>query len=176
MWTAAWPGTIMSSQTMPATPRHGCSGISATGTRQARRGPWPEPWATVYRRRWVQHSPAPKPVSWAFTGDGGFMMTGQELSTAVQNGLKIIVVVCDNGHYGTILMHQHRYSGPGNTFGVALNSPDFQALGEAYGARSWRVAATEEFAPAFDEALDMEGPALIHVITDIQDISAGGPL
>ena len=112
----------------------------------------------------------------AFTGDGGFMMTGQELSTAVQNGLKIIVVVCDNGHYGTILMHQHRYAGASKTIGVALNSPDFRALGEAYGARSWRVAATEEFAPAFDEALDTEGPALIHVITDIQDISASGPL
>ena len=112
----------------------------------------------------------------AFTGDGGFMMTGQELSTAVQNGLKIIVVVCDNGHYATILMHQHRYAGPGNTIGVALDSPDFRALGEAYGARSWRVAVTEEFAPAFDEALGMEGPALIHVVTDIQDISASGPL
>ncbi len=112
----------------------------------------------------------------AFTGDGGFMMTGQELSTAVQHGLKVIVVVCDNGHYGTILMHQHRYAGPGNTVAVALNSPDFRALGEAYGARSWRVAATEEFAPAFDEALAAEGPALIHLLTDIRDIAAGGPL
>ena len=112
----------------------------------------------------------------AFVGDGGFMMTGQELATAVQNGLKIVVVVCDNGAYGTILMHQHRYAGPGNTIGVTLNSPDFRALGEAYGARSWRVAATDEFAPAFDEALDHEGPSLIHVVTDISDISASGPL
>ncbi len=109
----------------------------------------------------------------AFAGDGGFMMTGQELSIAVENGLKVIVIVCDNGHYGTILMHQQRYAGPENTIAVALESPDFQAIGTAYGAPSWRVERTAEFAPAFDEALGLDGPALIHVVTDIRDLSAG---
>ena len=109
----------------------------------------------------------------AFAGDGGFMMTGQELSIAVGNGLKVIVIVCDNGHYGTILMHQQRYAGPENTIAVALASPDFQAIGTAYGAPSWRVERTAEFAPAFDEALGLDGPALIHVVTDIRDLSAG---
>jgi len=112
----------------------------------------------------------------AFVGDGGFMMTGQELSTAVQNGLKVTVIVCDNGHYGTIMMHQHRYAGAGNYAAIELNSPDFAALGAAYGARSWRVETTGAFAEAFDEALAHDGPGLIHVLTDIRDISAGGPL
>ncbi len=109
----------------------------------------------------------------AFAGDGGFMMTGQELTIAVENALKIIVIVCDNGHYGTILMHQQRYAGPENTIAVALRSPDFRAIGTAYGAPSWRVEHTGEFAPAFDEALGLDGPALIHVVTDIRDLSAG---
>ena len=112
----------------------------------------------------------------AFVGDGGFMMTGQELATAVQNRLPIVVVVCDNRHYGTILMHQHRYAGAGNHTAVELNSPDFAAVARAFGARSWRVASTEAFAPAFDEALAHDGPGLIHVVTDIRDISANGPL
>ena len=112
----------------------------------------------------------------ALVGDGGFMMTGQELTTAARNGLRITVVVCDNGHYGTILMHQHRYAGAGNYAGVALDSPDFAALGTAYGARSWTVETTEQFGPAFDEALAHDGPGLVHLVTDIRDISAGGPL
>ena len=112
----------------------------------------------------------------AFAGDGGFMMTGQELSTAVQNNLPIVVIVCDNGHYGTILMHQHRYAGPGNYAATVLNSPDFAALGAAYGAKSWKVEETAQFAAAFDAALAHDGPSLIHLLTDIRDISAGGPL
>jgi acetolactate synthase-1/2/3 large subunit len=112
----------------------------------------------------------------SFVGDGGFLMTGQELSTAVQNGLKITVIVCDNGHYATIMMHQHRYAGDGNYAAIKINSTDFAALGAAYGARSWRVEKTDEFAPAFDAALAHDGPGLIHVLTDVRDISAGGPL
>ncbi len=109
----------------------------------------------------------------AFAGDGGFMMTGQELTIAVEHALKVIAIVCDNGHYGTILMHQQRYAGPENTIAVALRSPDFRTIGEAYGAPSWRVERTQDFAPAFDEALCLDGPALIHVVTDIRDLAAG---
>ncbi len=112
----------------------------------------------------------------AFVGDGGFMMTGQELSTAARNGLKVTAIVCDNGHHGAILMHQHRYAGAGNYAGVALDSPDFAALGAAYGARSWTVRTTGQFGPAFDEALAHDGPGLIHLVTDIRDISSDGPL
>jgi acetolactate synthase I/II/III large subunit len=112
----------------------------------------------------------------AFVGDGGFLMTGQELSTAAQYGLPVIVIVVDNGAYGTIKMHQHRYAGAGNYAAVDMVSPDFAKLGEGYGAATWKVAATGEFGPAFDAALAHDGAALIHVITDIRDIAASGPL
>ena len=112
----------------------------------------------------------------AFVGDGGFLMTGPELATAVQQRLAIKVIVCDNGAYGTILMHQHRHAGRGNYHGVALENPDFAALGRAFGVPAWSVAETAEFAPAFDAALAHGGPALIHLKTDIRDISAYGPL
>ncbi len=112
----------------------------------------------------------------AFVGDGGFMMTGQELATAVREELAIKVIVCDNGTYGTILMHQHRYAGAGNYHGVSLANPDFAAIARAHGVAAWTVARTAEFAPAFDAALAHDGPALLHLKTDIRDISAYGPL
>ena len=110
----------------------------------------------------------------ALAGDGGFGMTGQELITAVGNGLPIVVLVCDNGGYGTIAMHQHQRYGSGNTYGIALDSPDFAAAARAWGADAWTVTATEEFAPALERALAAEGPALIHLKTDMRDIAASG--
>ena len=112
----------------------------------------------------------------AFVGDGGFMMTGQELLSAAQHDLAIKVIVGDNAAYGTILMHQHRANGADAYHGVELRSPDFAALGRAYGVPAWTVAATDQFAAAFDAALAHDGPALIHLKTDIRDISAFGPL
>ena len=82
-----------------------------------------------------------------FAGDGCFLMTGQELATAVQYELPIIVVVVDNGMYGTIRMHQER-DHPGRVSGTALKNPDFAALARAYGAFGARVETTAEFAPA----------------------------
>ncbi len=111
-----------------------------------------------------------------FVGDGGFLMTGQELATAVMEKLPIVIVVCDNSAYGTILMHQHRYAGPGNYHGVTLENPDFAALARAYGVPAWTVEETAAYAPALDGALAHDGPALIHLKTDIRDISAYGPL
>jgi acetolactate synthase I/II/III large subunit len=112
----------------------------------------------------------------AFVGDGAFMMTGQELLTAVQYGLDITVIVGDNATYGTILAHQHRTQGPGNYHGVALTSPDFAALARSYGAAAWTVETTNQFPAAFDAALAHNGPALIHLKTEIRDISAFGSL
>ena len=112
----------------------------------------------------------------AFVGDGGFLMTGQEIATAVQYNLPIIVIVVDNSAYGTIKMHQHRYAGPGNYEGVDMKSPDFAMLGQGYGAATWTVRTTDAFRPAFDEALAHDGASLIHVLTDIRDIAASGPL
>ena len=110
----------------------------------------------------------------SLVGDGGFLMTGQELVTAVEQNLPIKVIVCDNSAYGTIAMHQVRRFGGENQYGVNLKSPDFAAAARAWGAEAWSVDKTEQFAPALDAALAHGGPALIHVKTDLRDLAASG--
>ena len=105
-----------------------------------------------------------------FAGDGCFLMTGQELATAVQYRLPIIVIVVDNGMYGTIRMHQEREH-PGRVSGTAITNPDFAALARAFGAHGARVDTTEQFAPALAEALACGGPALLHLILDPEAIT-----
>ncbi|MDD5175309.1 MAG: thiamine pyrophosphate-binding protein [Sterolibacterium sp.] len=105
-----------------------------------------------------------------FAGDGDFMMHGQELATAVQYGLPIIVILLDNGMYGTIRMHQEREY-PGRVHGTALRNPDFAALAKAYGAHGERVETTAEFAPAFRRALDSGHPAVLHCLLDPEAIT-----
>ena len=108
----------------------------------------------------------------AVAGDGDFMMTGQELATAVQHGANIIVLVVDNGSYGTIRMHQEREY-PHRVSATDLRNPDFAMLARAYGCWSARVERTEDFVPALDEAMKANMPALIHLITTIEDIAPG---
>ncbi len=105
-----------------------------------------------------------------FVGDGGFMMTGQELVTAVEQGIAIKVIVCDNSAHGSILMGQSQRFGEDAVFATRLASPDFAAVARAYGLAAWRVEETEAFRPAFAEALAHEGPALVHLLTDERDI------
>jgi acetolactate synthase-1/2/3 large subunit len=97
-------------------------------------------------------------------------MNGQEMATAVQYGANIIVLVFDNGTYGTIRMHQEREF-PGRVIGTDLRNPDFAALAESYGALGLRVNATEEFAGAFEQATKAGRPALIHIKMDAEAIS-----
>jgi acetolactate synthase-1/2/3 large subunit len=108
----------------------------------------------------------------ALAGDGDFMMNGQELATAIQHGADILVVVIDNGAYGTIRMHQEREY-PARLSGTALHNPDFAALGRAYGCWAETVARTEGFAPALDRALAQPGVRLLHLKTDVEYITAG---
>ncbi|MFP6777612.1 MAG: thiamine pyrophosphate-dependent enzyme [Alphaproteobacteria bacterium] len=110
----------------------------------------------------------------ALVGDGGFLMTGQELVTAVEQNLPIKVIVCDNSAYGTIAMHQVQRFGSENRFGVNLKSPDFAATARSWGVEAWSVTRTEQFAPALDAALAHGGPALIHLKTDLRDLAASG--
>ena len=110
----------------------------------------------------------------ALVGDGGFLMTGQEMVTAVEQNLPIKVIVCDNSAYGTIAMHQTRRFGAEGRYGVNLKSPDFAAVARAWGAAAWSVTRTEQFAAALDAALAHGGPALIHVKTDLRDLTASG--
>ena len=108
-------------------------------------------------------------------GDGDFLMNGQELATAVQHGCDMLVLVIDNGGYGTIRMHQEREF-PGRLSATMLHNPDFAALAKAYGAWSASVETTEAFAPALDQAMTEKGVRLLHLKTDIERISAGTTL
>ena len=104
-----------------------------------------------------------------FAGDGEFMMTGQELATAVQYGAGVLILVFNNNMFGTIRMHQER-SYPGRVSGTGLHNPDFAALARAYGGHGEIVDQTEDFAPALRRALEHAGqhklPAVIELRYD----------
>ena len=99
----------------------------------------------------------------AVCGDGDFMMNGQELATAVAHGGKPLVIVVDNGIYGTIVQHQERHY-PGRPSGTRMANPDFAAWMRSFGGHGERVEAAEDFAGALDRALAGDAPALIHVL------------
>jgi acetolactate synthase-1/2/3 large subunit len=103
-------------------------------------------------------------------GDGDFLMNGQELATAAQYGANLLVVVVDNGAYGTIRMHQER-DYPERISATTLANPDFVKLAEAYGGRGWRVEKTDEFQAAIDEAIASKGIRLLHCLTDVEVIT-----
>ncbi len=106
----------------------------------------------------------------AFAGDGCFMMNGQEFATAMQYGAAIIVIVVNNGMYGTIRMHQEREY-PARVSGTDLVNPDFAALARAYGGHGETVCETAEFAPAFARARKSGKPALIEIRLDPEAIT-----
>ena len=116
-------------------------------------------------------------------GDGCFLMNGQELATAVTAGARLVVLVVNNGMYGTIRMHQERHY-PGRVVGTDLGAVDFAAYARAVGARGEAVRRTEEFGPALERALAADRPALIELrVTSgrlapghtIDDVRAAGP-
>lgn len=103
-------------------------------------------------------------------GDGDFLMNGQELATAAQYGARLLVLLVDNGAYGTIRMHQERRY-PARISGTALTNPDFAALARAYHGWAETVETTEQFVPALARALEQPGIAFLHLRTDIERIS-----
>jgi acetolactate synthase-1/2/3 large subunit len=103
-------------------------------------------------------------------GDGDFLMTGQELATAVQEELAVVVLVVNNAMYGTIRMHQERHY-PGRVVGTDLRNPDFVAYARAFGAHGALVERSEDFPAALDEALDCGRPAVIELRVDPQAIT-----
>ena len=103
-------------------------------------------------------------------GDGDFLMNGQELATAAQYGVDLLVILVDNSAYGTIRMHQER-DYPSRISATALANPDFAKLAEAYGGWAERVETTEAFAPALARAMARTGIRLIHCLTDIEVIT-----
>lgn len=100
-----------------------------------------------------------------FAGDGCFLMTSQELATAVQYGANVIVIVVNNGTYGSIRMHQERHY-PGNVWATDLNNPDFVELARSYGANAERIENTSDFEAAFQRALNANKPTVIELVTD----------
>ncbi len=108
-------------------------------------------------------------------GDGCFQMTLNEMSTAVQHGAAPIVVVVNNGRYGTIRMHQERHY-PGRVSGTDLANPDFAALARAYGGHGEVVTRTADFAHAFARARAAGTVAVIEVRVDAEALSTGQTL
>lgn len=117
----------------------------------------------------------PDKTAVAVAGDGDFLMNGQELATAIQHGANLIVILVDNGGYGTIRMHQER-TYPGRVSGTRLANPDFALLAEAYGAWSHRIEQTADFGAALDRALLRTGVRLLHCVTDMTVITPAAML
>lgn len=105
-----------------------------------------------------------------FVGDGGFLMSGQEVGTAVQHGGKPIILLFNNRMYGTIRMHQER-DYPARVVGTDLVNPDFVAMAQAFGCHAERVTATAEFMPALERALNSGKAAVIELMTDPEQVS-----
>jgi len=105
-----------------------------------------------------------------FAGDGCFLMHGNEFATAVQYDIPVIVIVIDNGMYGTIRMHQER-NYPRRVVGTDLKNPDFAAYARSFGGHGETVRATAEFLPAFARAQASGRPAVIHCFLDPQAIT-----
>ena len=111
----------------------------------------------------------PDRIALCFTGDGDFVMSSPEFATAVQYELPIIVLLVNNGMYGTIRMHQERQF-PGRVIGTDLVNPDFAALAHSYGGFGERVERTADFEAAFERALG-SGPSLLELPVDPERIS-----
>jgi acetolactate synthase-1/2/3 large subunit len=111
----------------------------------------------------------------AHAGDGGFLMTGQEMATAKQYGANIIAIVYNNEGYNSIRMHQEAQY-PGRHYGTELVNPDFAGLGAAYGALGLKVSRDEEFLPAFKQAMAADRSALIEVLTDFEYVTPAATL
>lgn len=114
-------------------------------------------------------------VAFTIAGDGDFLMNGQELATATQHGAKSIVVLLNNGMYGTIRMHQER-DFPTHNMGSNLNNPHFANLAKAYGYEGIRISKTEEFEPALIAALARNQGTLIEIMLDPEVITTRGTL
>lgn len=108
----------------------------------------------------------------SFSGDGGFMMTIQELETAVRENIKVISIVVNNNMFGTIRAHQE-VQFPGRVLGTPLTNPSFSGVAKLYGCGGALVTKNEDFASAFKEALESDKPYVIEIQTDPSILSAG---
>ena len=112
----------------------------------------------------------PDRIVLCFTGDGDFVMSSPEFATAVQYELPIVVLLVNNGMYGTIRMHQERLY-PGRVVGTDLVNPDFTAFARSFGAHGETVERTEDFEGAFERAAGSGLPAVVELKVDPEAIS-----
>jgi len=112
----------------------------------------------------------PDRLTLCVAGDGDFLMYPQELATAAQYGARLLVLIVNNGMYGTIRMHQERRF-PGRVSATDLSSPDFVRLAESFGAYAERVETTEAFAPALERALAAHGSSVLELRVDPNQIT-----
>lgn len=117
----------------------------------------------------------PDRMTISFVGDGGFLMSGNELATAQQYGLKPIILVVNNGAYGTIKAHQAREY-PGRYPATELQNPDFAAFARSFGCFGEVVEKSEDFAAAFERAVDADKCAILELRTDIEAINTRSTL
>ena len=118
---------------------------------------------------------APRRMVVNFSGDGGFLMSGNDLMTAVQHDARVIAIVVNNGIYGTIRMHQER-TYPTRYPATTLQNPDFAAYARSFGAHGETVTRTADFAAAFDRALQAGKPALLELRIDPEAIGTRATL
>jgi acetolactate synthase I/II/III large subunit len=112
----------------------------------------------------------PERIVVCVSGDGDFLMSGHELAAAAQERAPIVVLLVNNGMYGTIRMHQERQF-PGRVVGTDLENPDFVALAEAYGAQAELVERSEDFPEAFERALAAGRPAVLELRVEAEAIT-----
>jgi acetolactate synthase-1/2/3 large subunit len=105
-----------------------------------------------------------------FSGDGDFLMCGQELATAIQYDVAVVIVIVNNGMYGTIRMHQEKHY-PGRVSGTDLRNPHFAAYARAFGAMGEIVEETAQFGPAFERIVASGKPGIIDIHLDPQAIT-----
>ena len=105
-----------------------------------------------------------------FAGDGDFQMNCQELGTAKQAGAQPVILILNNGTYGTIRMHQEKHF-PRRVSGTTLENPDFAAVARAYGFHGERVERTEDFAEAFERALQSPTGAVLDLVTGVEALT-----
>ena len=117
----------------------------------------------------------PEKVVVSLSGDGGFMMTANELETAVRHDIPVISLVFNNNMYGTIRMHQEKHY-PEKVIATDLGDVSFTNLAKSVGADSYLVETSEQFANALDEALANKVPAVIEIITDKEQISVAATI
>jgi acetolactate synthase I/II/III large subunit len=106
-----------------------------------------------------------------FVGDGGFQMTGNEISVAIERKLKIRIIVSNNGSLGTIRLYQEK-SFPDRTLATNITNPDFVKIAEAYGMKGFKINKNEDIEITIRQAFEVDGPSLIEVNTSLEYLAA----